>query len=145
MNRQSHLFIDSLGQLLLLAAFFYLLISTEMQYFRGHWQFYTLFSLLWQGIQAVISSQVYEQALRRPFLRILGWTLLWIILPLSLLYFLFMALLAASLFGALWFLSLLNFVFFFIAYALPVVFTFFVCWYYYLTAKDIYIVFKKTI
>lgn len=147
MPRSYQLFVDLIGQILLLAAFIYLLSISSSHYFFDNWRFFVLFSILWQTMHALISTRVYEHPLRQSFLRALLWSLLWIVLPVGLLYFVVVIFFSLSINweAALWVFRILDAVRLLAIWALPAAFTGLIGWYYYLTAKDIYILTNKTI
>lgn len=145
MNRQTHLTIDAVGQLSLLAAFVYLLATTPGKDWAANWRFFALFTVLWQFVQALVSTRIYLDGLRTGYLRILGWSLLWLVLPLGVLYIGLFAFISTTLSLPDWLGYAVQVLLLTTQWLLPALFSGLIIWYYYLTAKDIHITLFKTV
>jgi hypothetical protein len=136
-NRTTHLYIDAGVQLVLLIALLYNSAGTDvsyweaLQYYSLHWSLVTLF---WQFMNGLLIKFYFEQDSHDQYFRILGYALL------ALGAFLGITTFAAyiELFTAHtgYFFLMLFWVGYYLLYV-PLLFLFFIGWYYYLTAWEI--------
>lgn len=150
MTRQMHLIFDALGQCLLLFAFIYLLVdyTTGTNSLLNNWRFFALFTMLWQFANAIISTRVYEDKLRLSFVRIAGWSLLWAVIALAVIYllvYLFFTYNALNFENMGMFFSIIDLVIRVVQWVIPTILTVLIGYYYFLTIKDINIMINKTI
>lgn len=141
-SRVTHIYIDTAIQILLLVSFLYNSavadtdIISAMEYYAFSW---SLLTISWQSINALIIKYYFEQASRDKFLKYFGYSMLCIVsLFAAVLLFSFLDVLLAFL--AVNFFSSIYLLFLYLLYSLwfiPIFFAVFVFYYYFLTARDI--------
>lgn len=141
-SRVTHIYVDAAIQILLLVSFLYnsaaadTNIISAMEYYAFTW---SLLTISWQTINALIIKYYFEQTSRDKFLKYFGYSMLFIVsLFAAVLLFSFLDVLLAFL--EVNFFSSIYILFLYLLYSLwfiPIFFAVFVFYYYFLTARDI--------
>jgi hypothetical protein len=141
-SRVTHIYIDAAIQTLLLVSFLYnsaiadTNIISAMEYYAFTW---SLLTISWQTINALIIKYYFEQTSRDKFLKYFGYSMLFIV-SLFAAVFTFTFLEAFLSFFDVNFFSSIYILFLYLFYSLwfiPIFFAVFVFYYYFLTARDI--------